>query len=375
MSHVIAHLIATNFYGGPEKQIVEHLCRLDGKRYQGVVVSFLEGEKNEILQKAGGVKVPHHAIAMTGPLDFRAQRGLSRFLKEYQVDLLCTHGYKATIMGWWAGRCTQIPVLSFSRGYTAEDKKVAFYEWLDRQTLKRVDGVIAVSEGQRQRLASFGVYGKKNWVVHNAVVVPPQDKEAQRSAKKAICSRFDLHPDARLVVAAGRLSPEKGHRFLVEAVGLLAGKIEKTFFFFCGDGPCYTALVEQAKVLGVADACLFPGFQRNIGEFFQAMDLMVLPSLTEGLPNVILEAFALAKPVVSTRVGGVPELVIDGENGYMVEKERPDLLAAAIVRSLDDPEKMHAMGQRGYERVQADFSFEEQAATLEGIYKSLLKED
>lgn len=368
----IAHLIATNFYGGPEKQIVEHLRRLDIKRYQGIVVSFLEDDRNEILDKAAEVNLPSHPITMTGSFDFSAQRELSRFLKDKQVDLLCTHGYKASVMGWWAGRCNKIPVLSFSRGYTAENWKVAFYEWLDREILKRVDGIIAVSEGQRQRLASFGVQGKKSWVVRNAVVVEPQNQEADRLAREAICRRFDLSQDACLVVTAGRLSPEKGHRFLVEAIAKLAGKVTNTFFIFCGDGPCHTDLVAQAKGLGVDGVCLFPGFQRNIRQFFQAMDLMVLPSLTEGLPNVILEAFAFAKPVVSTRVGGVPELVIDGEYGYLVGAERPDSLADAIVRILADRSKMLEMGQAGYARVRSEFSFEGQKQELEQIYHHML---
>lgn len=372
MPKVIAHLIATNFYGGPEKQIVEHLKRLNPQSYRGIVASFLEGDRNEILDKAADAALANVAIPMAGPFDLSAQRGLQRFLAEHHVDLLCTHGYKATVMGWIAGRRGGIPVISFSRGYTAENRKVAFYEWLDRQALKRVDGIIAVSAGQRERLASFGVHGRKSWVVRNAVVVEPLDSGQASAARSCICQKLDIPADAQLVVSAGRLSPEKGHRFLIEAIGLLKKQEKNRVFVLCGDGPCYTDLIDQAKALGVFGQCRFPGFQRNIQEFFQAMDLMVLPSLTEGLPNVILEAFALAKPVVSTRVGGVPELMIEGENGYMVEKERPDLLAAAIAGSLDDPEKMRAMGEAGYQRVRTEFSFEGQNQELEAIYHHML---
>ncbi|OKY75633.1 MAG: hypothetical protein BM485_07890 [Desulfobulbaceae bacterium DB1] len=372
MTIKICHLIATNFYGGPEKQIVEHLQRLDPEQFYGIVASFMEGEQNEILEKAAVVGITTQAIPMAGPIDFKALSILDSFIKKNKIDILCVHGYKATVMGWLCGRKNKISVLAFSRGYTAENKKVAFYEWLDRQVLKRVDGIISVSEGQRQKLASFGVDGRRSWVVHNAVVVPPRDDAQVEAAKQAIHSRFDIPSDAKIVVAAGRLSPEKGHRFLVDAVARLNQEGNEAVFIFCGDGPCYTALIEQAKKLGVYGKCRFPGFQRNIQEFFLAMDLMVLPSLTEGLPNVILESFALAKPVLATSVGGVPELVVDGENGYLVDKERSDLLANAIAKSLDDPEKMRVMGEAGYNRVRAEFSFGEQSINLQGIYRTLL---
>lgn len=376
MTHVIAHLIATNFYGGPEKQIVEHLKRLDGVAFKGVVASFLEGGENEILAKAADENLAYFAIPMHGALDFKAQRRLEDFLQDQQVSLLCTHGYKAAVMGWWAARKENMPpVLAFSRGYTAENRKVAFYEWLDRQALKRAAGIVAVSAGQKKKLAQLGVERDATWVVHNAVVVSPLDRSRDAEVKREVCSLFQVPEGAQIVVAAGRLSPEKGHRYLVEAIGLLAEKLNGAVFLFCGDGPCLDSLVAQAARCGVSSNCRFVGFRRDMNMILRAMDLMVLPSLTEGLPNVILEAFSWAKPVVATRVGGVPELVVHDENGYLVEAEQPDQLAEAISKSLLLPEKMKAMGQRGYERVRTEFSFEKQAETLQGIYKIVLGEN
>lgn len=375
MAHVIAHLIATNFYGGPEKQIVEHLKRLDGHVFKGVVASFLECENNEIIDKAAAENLPNFAIPMAGPFDFRALQRLESFLQEQQVSLLCTHGYKATVMGWWAGSKRRVPVLAFSRGYTAENAKVALYEWFDRQALKRAAGIVTVSAGQKKRLAQLGVHHDATWVVHNAVVVPANDPGRDAEIKSEVHAHFQIPEKTQIVVVAGRLSPEKGHRYLVEAVSLLAGKALDAVFLFCGDGPCMDTLIAQAKSLGVSERCRFLGFRRDMNTILRAMDLMVLPSLTEGLPNVILEAFSCAKPVVATSVGGVPELVVDDENGYLVEAQRADLLAQAIEKILLSPEKMMDMGQSGYDRVCSGFSFEKQAATLEGIYEFLLKEN
>lgn len=368
----ILHLIATNFYGGPEKQIVEHLRRLDSRNYKCTVGSFLERGENEILVHAETVGLKTLGIPMKGPVDISTLRVLNQYVQKTQVDLLCVHGYKAAVIGWLVAVKNKIPVLAFSRGFTAECKKVAFYEWLDRQVLKRVDGIISVSGGQEKKLAAYGVKGKRNWVVHNAVVVPEYDKAGTLSVRAEICKRFTLPENSRIVVSAGRLSPEKGHRFLVEAIQQVVAKYKDVIFILCGDGPCKEELECQAKSSGVDRFCRFPGFQRNIQEIFQAMDLMVLPSLTEGLPNVVLESFALAKTVVATKVGGVPELVVDGENGYLVESQRPDLLAQAILDCLDSPETMAEMGRRGYEKVVAEFSFEGQTKKLEKIYSEVM---
>lgn len=368
----IVHLIASNFYGGPEKQIVEHLKRLDKTYFRGIVVSFFEGEVNQILQKAAEAGLQNYSIPMNGPLDIRALWDLNQFVKKNQVNLLCVHGYKAAVMGWLAGKKNKIPVLAFSRGYTAENKKVAFYEWLDRQVLKRVSGIIAVSEGQKKKLDSYGVYGKKSWVVHNAVVTPQRNNLTNNEIKNKVFAKLAIPDNSKLVVSAGRLSPEKGHKYLVDAIGQISKKRKNTIFVFCGDGVCKKDLENQAKNLGVYTLCRFPGFQRNVHDFFQLMDLMVLPSLTEGLPNVVLEAFSWAKPVVATKVGGVPELVVDGQNGYLVADQRPDLLAKAIDVCLTSPENMRAMGQKGYERVVLEFSFENQTQKLEKIYHEIL---
>jgi glycosyltransferase involved in cell wall biosynthesis len=371
----VMHLIATNFYGGPEKQIVEHLKRLNCGRYQGILASFLEGGiPNETLEQAEIAGLKNFGIPMSSRFDIRALWKLIQLLRHEKIDLLCTHGYKSTVMGWWAGKKTGIPVVAFSRGYTAENPKVAFYEWLDRRFLKRTNGIIFVSEGQRKRLESFGISGRRNWVVHNAVAADSSRGSLSGDLRKQILERLGIFNAIEIVVSAGRLSPEKGHRFLVESIGMLQRSSNRTHFVFCGDGPCQKELEKRSKELGVSEICHFVGFRCDLQEIFQAMDLLVLPSLTEGLPNVILEAFACAKPVIATNVGGVPEIVENGINGILVSPERSDLLAEAIKNCLIGPEKRRLMGEAGYHKVKSEFTFESQTQKLEAIYKEVLKE-
>ncbi|MFQ5799725.1 MAG: glycosyltransferase family 4 protein [Bacteroidota bacterium] len=369
----ILHLIATNFYGGPEKQIVEHLARLNGSRYQGVFASFLEANRpNETLQQADERGLANFAIPMIGPIDVRAQWKLNRLLLREKVDLLCTHGYKSTIMGWWAGRKAKIPVLAFSRGYTTEDVKVAFYEWLERRVFGKVAGIVFVSEGQRRRLESFNVRVGRSWVVYNGISVEETPDEPTLDVSATVRKKLGIPQGIKIVVSAGRLSPEKGHRFLLEAISKMDKKTNNACFVFCGDGVCQKDLESQAKRLGIWEQCRFLGFRRDLHEIFQVMDLLVLPSLTEGLPNVLLEAFACAKPVVATAIGGVPEVVEHSVNGILVAPKRPDLLADAIGKCLSSPETAKQMGRAGYHKVKSEFTFEWQTSKLQAIYDEVL---
>jgi len=367
------HLNASNFYGGPEKQIVEHLKRLDKDKFIGIVTSFQEGRReNEILKCAKEVDLKNFAIPMSSPIDLYALFLLKSLLKKEKVDLLCTHGYKSTVMGWCATRRNNIPILAFSRGYTAENIKIAFYEWLERRVLGRLEGLICVSGGHKQRLDAFGVRNTRTWVVHNAVSVNGSPKKTDFDLRNTVLERLGLSNKKSLIVSAGRLSPEKGHEFLIEAIGILANKANGAHFVFCGDGICQQKLEKQARELKVAHRCSFVGFRKDLDEIFQVMDFMILPSLTEGLPNVVLEAFANKKSVVATSVGGVPEIVEDGANGILVPSSRPDLLAKAIETLFGSSELRRKLGQAGYRKIKTNFSFEKQNKKLEGIYEFIL---
>ena len=365
----IMHLIASNAFGGPEKQIVEHLVRLDRERYQGLVASFNEKNRpSEILDHACRRGLPAWGIDMAGPWDGRALVRLGRLVDEARVDILCVHGYKSAVFGLIAARRRRLPVLAFSRGYTGENLKVIFYEWLERQALKRADGIVSVSHGQKERLTALGVRGRRSWVVHNAVGAANGRTCRDPVRHGRVCESLGVPRDARLIVAAGRLSPEKGHRFLIDAIGRVSKVMEGVTCVLCGDGPCRTRLERQAHEMDVEHVCRFAGFRRDLDAIFTAMDLLVLPSLTEGFPNVVLEAFACAQPVVATRVGGVPEVVEDGISGFLVSPARADLLADKIRECLNDPVRMRAMGEAGRRRVEQDFTFERQAQELESIY-------
>ena len=371
----ILHLIGSDFYGGPEKQIIEHLKILDKEKYCGHVASFYEGNKttNEILEVAEKNGIPNHGITMRNPLDFRAISQLKHLIKSYNIDLICAHGYKSAVLSWIVSKSLKLPAIAFSHGYTTENFKVAVYEWLERRALEHLDGVITVSGAQKTRLDKFKVKYRKCWVVHNATTVKPLSPEANKKSRENVCREFSIPADHKLAVIAGRLSPEKAHTILLDAVKLLGHKLDDTVILFCGDGNCREMLEEKVKTLGLSDRCIFTGFRRDMETFYQAMDFMILSSLTEGLPLVVLEAMANAKPVLSTAVGGVPEVIEDGVNGYLVQHDDAESLARGIERALSDFPRFENMGKNAYTLVKEKLSFTTHAKKIQNIYSEVLE--
>ena len=371
--YCILHIMATNFFGGPEKQIVQHCASMNRKLWRMVVCSFLEGKaRNELLQKASEHGLETRALHTACSYNPLVILELANLIQCEKPDIIVTHGYRPLIICLLLRLFNKKRIITYSRGFTEENLKIRLFEKLYRICMRFSNLIVAVSEGHKQVLTAYRLEENKIHSVRNAVAVVSPLINQPEKLRKDVADRLDIPKEATIVVCAGRLSPEKGHRFLLEAIGKIGSKMKDTFFVFCGDGPCKKDLEKQAQELGISKHCRFPGFRRDLPEIFRVMDLMILPSLSEGLPNVVLEAFACAKPVVATAIGGVPEVVEDGVNGVLVPPARPDLLADAVVRCLAEPNMMLNMGKAGYHKVKSEFTVESQTQKLEEIYRQVL---
>jgi glycosyltransferase involved in cell wall biosynthesis len=173
---------------------------------------------------------------------------------------------------------------------------------------------------------------------------------------------------SRLVVAAGRLSPEKGFGVLVDAARAVLDRDPGVRFALFGDGTLRAALEKQIAAHDMTGRFVMPGFRTDLNRFLPYADIVALPSFTEGLPNVALEACAAGKPVVATRVGGTPEVIVDGLNGFLVPPGDPVKLARAILKLVRSRSARRAMGEHGQARVRAAFTFDGQSR----LYRDLL---
>jgi glycosyltransferase involved in cell wall biosynthesis len=363
----VCHLIASNFAGGPEKQIVELSVRLRDLGWTVVVGSFRENRHSvEVIELARARGLETFLIDTRSPFSPAAVAQLVRFLRAARVEILVTHGYKPNLIGYLARRKAHVLQLPMIRGYTAESRRVRAYEALDRWLLRRFESVLCVSDATRELLSRYGIARDRVHVVHNSVDcdsgVTPAD----------LAREFGLPPEAKILVAAGRLSAEKGHRYLVEAVRLLDGQDPRVCLVILGTGQAAPELRRQIAAAGLTDRVVLAGFLADVPRYLAGADLVVNPSLTEGLPNVVLEALSVRAPVVATDVGGVRELIIPGRTGWLVPAGDARALADAIALALSDGPQAGEIGKRGYQWVSESFTFAQQAARFSSLCAGLL---
>jgi glycosyltransferase involved in cell wall biosynthesis len=284
--------------------------------------------------------------------------------------LLC-HGYKANLLGRIAARRVGIPAVAVSRGWTWEDRRVRLYEWLDRRHLRLMDHVVAVSEGQADRVRRWcGVPAGRLTVIRNSARLGAF--AATDPARDRLLGFFPSDtPVSRVVVAAGRLSPEKGFGTLIDAVAAVAAADPGVGVAIFGEGVLRPELERQVRDRGLAGRVILPGYRTDLDALIAAADVVTLPSFTEGLPNVALEASAAGVPVVATAVGGTPEVIADGVTGFLVPPGRADALAARLTQLLRSPDVRAALGAAGRERMQTLFTFDSQAAAYLDLFARL----
>ena len=367
---VVVHLTSSRFFGGPERQMLE-LARESTTTWQTTFASFSEeGLCRSFLGEAREAGFKTIELSADTPRLVRATREVTQLLQDTDASVLCCHGYKANLLGWLAARRAGIPVVSVSRGWTGECAKVRLYEWLDRRVLRRMDHVVCVSHGQAEKVRHAGVADEKVTVIHNAVR-PQRFEHPKPEYRRRLVERFPVAPKV-IVAAAGRLSPEKGFDLLIDAAATVTAKQPEVGFVLFGDGPLREQLDTRIKQLGLTNKFIVAGFRDNLDDYFPHFDLFAQSSHTEGLPNVILEAFAAGVPVVATAVGGTREIVDDGINGLLIPPGDTSALASAITRLTADASPRAEMGTAGRHRVETEFTFTAQADAYRRMFQSLV---
>lgn len=369
----ILHLRGSNFVGGPERQLLRYAESERAGPFQICLGTFVgSGEGSEFLAAAAarGLQVLPLPSRNLGPRS--ALPALIRELRLGHINLLCTHGYKADILGVLAGRFAGVPVACFLRGWTGENRKVRIYETLDRLFLSLADRVVCLSENQAQRLMERRQVASRIRVVPNATDLPDYSPEQIASARRQVRALFGLAFDCPLIASAGRLSPEKGVAVFLDAAAELLGRYPKVRFLVFGEGPLRRELEFKSKRLGLGDHFRFAGFVARLREFLPGLDILVNPSFSEEMPNIVLEAMAAEIPVVATAVGGVPEIAGPDPAISLVPPGDPKAISEAVSAILNDPLNAKQLARRGRARVQHAYSPTRQRVQLHTLYRELL---
>lgn len=370
MKYHVLHLIGCNLVGGPEKQILHHAKDMQNSDYEIAVGTFHDGSRRpEILVAAEQMNIA--TVCLPGGVRPDLVSHLSRELRKRKGWLLCTHGFKANVVGYLASRITGTPHIAFVRGFTAENTRIRFYEMLERQALRRAERVVCVSRKQAEEIARLRPRRRPPIVVKNAML-PPYDRALDREPVSR--ASLGIAPDAFVFGSVGRLSPEKGHRFMVNAFQQLCAADSKSEMrlIVVGDGVEQGPLEQQASQLGIQDRVHFAGYQGNPAEWMRLFDCMVQPSLTEGTPNSVLEALCLRVPVVATSVGGVPDLIVDGQNGLLAPPADAAKLADAM-RRMESSAELRRRLSAGSEELTREYSPAYQRQRFVEIYEDIFQ--
>ena len=309
------------------------------------------------------IRVPHRAY-------LRERRRMADVCRELNPDVLHTHGYRPDLLARGPAKRQGIATVTTVHGFTGNGWKNRFYEALQVQCFKKFDAVVAVSEPLRKGLVEAGVPSGRAWMIRNAPVgleTPLTRTEARRV--------LGLPEDGPIVGWVGRLSPEKGPDVLLRAMTLIG--VPQAHVSYLGDGPARVALEAQEREMVAqesldSDRVRFHGTVPNAGRLLKAFDVLVLSSRTEGTPMVLFEAMDAEVPVVTTRVGGVPD-VVTGQEAILVPSEDVEALARGIRRVLDNPADAGQRAQRAGRRLRQNFSPERWLDRYEDLYRSVCK--
>jgi len=368
----ILHLITELDIGGAEKALYRLLTRLNRERF-APIVACLYGGDDIVGQEIRTLGIPVVDLRMRGrKWHVDAFWRLYRLLRRGRPTILHTWMFHANFLGRITGRLASVPVIITSRRNI--NIGGPWRERLSRWTAGLDDRVIAVCELARQaEIERARVPPDKVVTVYNGVD-PQQFAALDPQAAVRIRRTFDIPAQAPLLGAIGRLHPQKGFTDLLTAMAQVRECFPAARLLLVGDGGLRDDLEAQTRVMDLSEVVTFAGLRTDVPEILVALDLFVLPSLWEGLPNAVLEAMVAALPVVATMVGGTLEVVVDGVTGLLVPPRDPQALAQAINALLGDPERRYKMGQAGRERVRQRFSVKRMVEETESLYEQLLAE-
>jgi glycosyltransferase involved in cell wall biosynthesis len=361
--------------GGTEGQIVQLTKWLQASGKYRIFLAALSGEGP---LRAEVERLGYHDIP-TFPLQsfynvnaFKQQSRLVSYMREKEIDVVHAHDFYTNIFGMTAATLAGVRGRIASRRETEGIRSPA-KRWVERRAFNSAKVVVANAEAIRRQLIDEGLRPEKVVTIHNGIDVTriaPQPDERRNE----LVESFGLPQSSRFVtIVANMRHVMKDQATFLRAAQLTQQAIPESGFVLAGEGEQVESLKRLAGALGIAGSTFFIGRCSRVSDLLAISDVCVLSSKgVEGFSNSILEYMAAARPVVATDVGGAREAIVEGETGYVVQAEDFETMAQRIISLLREPERARAMGARGRERVQEQFSCEAQLRRVEEVYGKLL---
>src|SRR5216684_1072228 len=379
----ILRVIARLNIGGAAIHVVNLTAGLDPAHFEQLLVVGTEGpDEGSLLDYAlsRGVQplsIPEIVTEFSlKPRDVKALIKLYRLIRRERPHIVHTHTAKAGLLGRLAACWAGVPLVVHTyHGHVLYGYYSPAKTWLLRRmerTLARFTHcIVTVSERVKHELVAYGVAPPEQIIVIplGFNLEPFLNSQAQQGQFRR---EFALNNGLQLVGIVGRLFPIKNHRLFLDAAARVAAGKPATRFIIVGDGVLRPELERQAHALGIADRVIFTGWRRDLPRIYADLDVLVVSSDNEGTPVSAIEAMASGCPVVATRVGGLPDLIEDGEVGHLVAARDAEAMAGAILGLLGDGDRARGMGQSARRRVQDRYRVERLCRDIEALYTELL---
>jgi glycosyltransferase involved in cell wall biosynthesis len=361
----VLHLSSTSGPGGAETLASRIAAGLDRTRFRSIIGLFTPGWLKDRCERLG---LPTFVVPMASQWDLRWIVRCCKIVRRQEAALIHAHEFRANSFGTLVARLCGIPLVATVHGknyYPDQVKRRIAYRWVSRAAR-----MVAVSHDLRRFLeARIGIPRGRITVIHNGVDTVQNASSAQIQQTRL---ELGIGDDEFVIGIVGSLYPVKGHMSLLDAMKTVLTRYPKARLVVIGQGDLEQTLKRRVSELGIERAVSFLGLRDDVPRLLPLLDLFVLPSLSEGLSVALLEAMSAGVAVIASNVGGNPEIVVNGETGYLVPAQRSEELASRIIALMSNPELTRLLGSRGKERVSQEFTTARMLEQYQALYDSCL---
>jgi glycosyltransferase involved in cell wall biosynthesis len=347
--------------GGAERHVTTMLPRMDPARFTPSVICI--GEEGELFSTLGATGIEATALHLHKRQAVRALIQLVMMMRRTRPDVVVVQGYNAETLGRIAARLAGVKhTINWVHNASGLVQRGTVRRTVDRALTRWTSAYFGVAEAQRPYLVDeLGHPDDKIRVIYNGVDLA----KFRTSTDRGVLAEFGFALNDPVVGIAAVLRPEKDHVNLLRAARTVVDELTNARFLIIGDGPTRPQLEALCTELGITPNVHFAGSRDDVARLLPAIDVFALTSISECFPISVLEAMACARPAVCSAVGGIPEVIKDGETGYLVPPKDPQALAAGLVKLLGDPQTARRMGRAARARVETDFDLNRSIAAAQ----------
>ncbi len=361
----VLQLISSKGFFGAENIVLQLALELKNRKNISPLVCLFENTRSsniDLYDIFNNQNISVSKLHCRGKMDIHAIFKLRKIIESNKIDIIHSHGYKANIYSFFSTIRSKIPRISTCHNWISNEPKLKYYSKLDQYFLRYFSHIAAVSDEVKAKIIASGISQKNISVVKNGISL---HAFASTCSNSNICKDLNIQNNALIIGNVARFSAEKAHELLIKAFIEINKEFPESILLLVGDGPLKGSLERKYNHPSI----IFAGQRKDVDRFYACMDVFVLPSLTEGLPLVLLEAMAAKVPVIASCVGAIPNVLKKGDCGILIEPGNSKDLKKALIYTFRNKKKVNEMALSAYERVEKHYSSKKMCNEYVMIYQ------